>query len=437
MQANYTAYAVASLAVGLSALMGWFVQDWLVEGLPVVAFLPAIVVAAALGGSAPGLFAAALSAAIARLLFLNSPSLQALGPRVAGSLLFFVLVSLAIVTAVALLKIAIERVAVEAQKERSLIETAPNGIIVVGRAGKMLAANSSAERLFGYPREELLGQSVEMLVPKRASVTHKGMREAFQRSPETRAMGAGRDLRARRKDGSEFPVEIGLNPMEWNQEPAVLATITDITERKQHEERQRILARELEHRVGNFFALILAIIRRTLTTDRSISEAEQILTGRVQSLAKVHAVASEAMFQKVSMDKLLETDISSFKDQIETKGPDVSLSAKAAQAFALVVNELVTNAVKHGALSTPSGRVLIDKRIEHIEGEAFLTFEWKERGGPPATAASRKGFGSFIIEEWPKQFDGRTTITYPPSGLSYQLHLPLASVTDIAGVDSA
>lgn len=124
MRVNYAAYAMASLAVGLSALMGWFVQDWLVEGLPVVAFLPAIVVAAALGGSAPGLFAVALSAATARLLFLNSPSLQALGPRVAGSLLFFVLVSLAIVTAVALLKIAIERVAVGAQKERSLIETA-------------------------------------------------------------------------------------------------------------------------------------------------------------------------------------------------------------------------------------------------------------------------------------------------------------------------
>ncbi|CCJ07777.1 Signal transduction histidine kinase [Methylocystis sp. SC2] len=437
MRVNFTAYATASLAVGLSALIGWFVQDWLVEGLPVVAFLPAIVVAAALGGSRAGLFAAALSVAIARPLFLNSPSLQAFGPRIAGSLLFLLLASLAIVTAVALLKIAIERVAVEAQKERSLIESAPNGIIVVGRAGKMLAANSSAERLFGYRREELLGRSVEMLVPKRASVTHKVVREAFQRSPETRPMGAGRDLRARRKDGDEFPVEIGLNPLEWSNEPAVLATITDITERKQHEERQRILARELEHGVGNFFALILAIIRRTLTTGRSISEAEQILTGRVQSLAKVHAVASEAMFQKVSMDKLLETDIAGFRDQIEAKGLDVSLSAKAAQAFALVINELVTNAVKHGALSTPSGRVLIDKRVEDIEGEKFITFEWKERGGPPVTAASRKGFGSFIIEEWPKQFDGRTTITYPPSGLSYQLHLPLASVTDNAGVDSA
>jgi two-component sensor histidine kinase len=81
--------------------------------------------------------------------------------------------------------------------------------------------------------------------------------------------------------------------------------------------------------------------------------------------------------------------------------------------------------------------VLIDKRVEDIEGEAFITFEWKEIGGPPVTATSRKGFGSFIIEEWPKQFDGRTTITYQPSGLSYQLHLPLASVTDIAGEDSA
>ncbi|WP_363351511.1 PAS domain S-box protein [Methylocystis echinoides] len=409
----------------------------MVEGFSTIAFLPAIAVATAVGGLTAGLFATFLAASLARLLFLGPPIFEVPDARIAGSLLFFVLVSAATGNVIVILNEAIERVAGEAKRERTLIESAPNGVVVVGRTGKIVAVNASAEKLFSYSREELLGQGVEMLVPQKSSTAHRHMRENYQRSPETRPMGAGRDLRARRKDGTEFPVEIGLNPIEWGKEPAVLATVTDITERKLHEEKQQTLAMELEHRVGNFFALILAIVRRTLTKGRTVSEAEEILTQRVRSLAKVHAIAAEATFKRISMDRLLAAAIAGFKDQVTYTGVDLPLNASAAQAFAFVVNELIGNALKHGALSTPTGRVSIDKRLEHSDEKDWIVFEWHESGGPPVTAASRKGFGSFIIEEWPKQFNGKASVSFNPKGLVYQLELPLASVTDVEGVANA
>src|SRR6202043_3273877 len=133
------------------------------------------------------------------------------------------------------------RIIAQVQNMSVLIESAPTGIVVVDEQGVIKLVNSSTEKQFGYSRLDLLGQRVDVLVPVPQATTHREAREAFQQKPEARIMGSGCDLSGRRKDGSEFPVEIGLNPVSQNGRIAVLATVIDISARKQTEEYQRLI----------------------------------------------------------------------------------------------------------------------------------------------------------------------------------------------------
>lgn len=118
------------------------------------------------------------------------------------------------------------------QRFQLVVEASPNGIIMVDREGHMVLVNARTEQLFGYAREELLGRSVDLLVPDRVRPGHAGQRASFFAAPGARAMGAGRDLFARRKDGTDFPVEIGLNPIETAEGMMALAVVVDISARK-------------------------------------------------------------------------------------------------------------------------------------------------------------------------------------------------------------
>jgi protein-histidine pros-kinase len=124
---------------------------------------------------------------------------------------------------------------------RLIVESAPNAMVLVNHKGKIDLVNAETERLFGYSRKDLLGSNVEILIPTRFIEKHPGYRNGFFASPASRSMGVGRDLFALRKDGTEFPVEIGLNPIESPEGPMVLAAIIDITERKKAEERFRLV----------------------------------------------------------------------------------------------------------------------------------------------------------------------------------------------------
>lgn len=153
----------------------------------------------------------------------------------------------------------------EGERFRLVAEAAPNGIVVVNEAGTITLVNAQTEKMFGYTRAELIGQPAEVLVPERFRVPHSAQRRGFFADPKARAMGAGRDLFGRRKDGSEFPLEIGLSPITTREGLVVLAAVVDITERKQFEAALR-LATEQAQAADRLKSAFLATMSHELRT---------------------------------------------------------------------------------------------------------------------------------------------------------------------------
>jgi PAS domain S-box-containing protein len=154
---------------------------------------------------------------------------------------------------------------------RGLLESAPDPIVIVNHHGRIVLVNTMTEKVFGYQREELLGQPVEILIPERFRSQHVGHRISYSADPHTRPMGIGLDLSARRRDGSEFPVEISLSPMETEAGRIVTAIIRDTSEWKRVGQELRKLNRELEHRVRERTAQLEAANRELEAFSYSVS----------------------------------------------------------------------------------------------------------------------------------------------------------------------
>jgi PAS domain S-box-containing protein len=200
----------------------------------------------------------------------------------------------------------------EQEQLKLVVEAAPIAIIVADESGRMTLVNAQAERLFGYPRNELLARPLEMLIPERFRLGHASLRAGFQRTASTRAMGAGRDLFGLRKDGTEVPIEIGLSPVATPEGRLVLATVVDITERKYTEELRLETVREQ---------------RRRLDAEEDRDRARDTALLKTQFVATMSHELRTPLTTIIGMTELLCT--TTLDDQQRRFGEQISESAEA------------------------------------------------------------------------------------------------------------
>lgn len=427
-----TAYGIAVAASIFATGLRAGLSGYVIEGMPFSTYYPAIVVATFFGGWRAGLVCVGICSIAAWFLFLPPVQSWVLSAEGALSLVVFVLLALTIVTIMGLLNAAVDRIVAQEENQHTLIESVPNGIVVTDKSGTIRLVNKSVERIFGYERRELVGESVDRLVPRPVAVAHSTLRQSFHQSPRSRQMGNGRDLSGLRKDGSEFPVEVGLNPLAANGGNAVLATVIDISERKRLQDQRELLIDELRHRTKNLFMVAQVVVARSLEEGRSVGEAKSIAVGRLAALANAYAALGSNRWEGLSLAEIARREFAGFIGRLSLSGCDIVLRARAVEQFSMIVHELATNAMKYGALSNGEGVVAVEGRAEQIDGVTMFCFVWREAGGPPVEQPTRKGFGSTILLDATKPLADRVALTYATTGLVYQLDIPLSQILEKA-----
>jgi len=329
------------------------------------------------------------------------------------------------------------------ERFRRVVEFAPSAMIMIDRNGCIVLVNAQTEQLFQCPRSALIGQPVEILVPAKARTEHQHFRNGFFSAPQPRPMGVGRDLFACRADGSEFPVEIGLNPIETEDGPMVLATIVDITERWRAQQKlenalqeKTILLNEVHHRVKNNLQVISSLLnlQATHTNDPSLRAALGESQSRVRAMALTHQLLYERKdYSRVDLgeylERLAQLLLSSYR---ENRGSIVLsrlipndrhyIDLERAISCGLVVNELVTNAFKHAFPEGRTGEI----RIELQAADQGMRLIVADNGiGLPTgfDLDNVRSLGLQLVPLLVDQLGGKFSIEGLP-GARFALHIP-------------
>ena len=214
----------------------------------------------------------------------------------------------------------------------------------------------------------------------------------------------------------------------------VSGVTVDITERKHAEERQNLLAREVDHRAKNALALAQSIVR--LTRGEDVKAYIQAVEGRISALARVHTILSLSSWQGAKIGKLVDEELAPYAmgDQITLSGSEIQLQPATAQTLALALHELVTNSAKYGALSTLSGRLALKWEVD----DDLLTLAWQETDGPLVQKPTSRGFGTrSVIASIELQLGGQAEFDWRPEGLICRLSVPIVAASRRTGAGSA
>lgn len=274
-----------------------------------------------------------------------------------------------------------------AQRLAAIVESSDDAILAKDLDGTITSWNRGAERLFGYRAAEIVEKSVMLLLPDDRQDDEAPILARLRRGERVRHYETVR----RRKDGSLIDISLSVSPLrDANGTVIGASTIArDITERKQAEERQRLLLREMDHRMKNLFALAGSLVGMSVRDAASPQELASIVQERLSALARAHALtmpkdSAAGSNDSVRLHVLLRTILAPYEgagggdDRLRINGDDVTLPGNAMTTIALILHELATNAAKYGALSSPSGTVT----VECVAKKDTLALIWDERGGP-------------------------------------------------------
>lgn len=355
---------------------------------------------------------------------------------------------------------------------QTLLDTAPDAMVIVDGEGRIEIVNNQAERMFDYGRDELRGKTIEMLLPDRVRRRHVGHRSEYVQGPSIRPMGGDFDLVARRKDGSEFPVEISLSPVEMGETTFVSSVIRDVTERKKME--QEIIAAQMAAERANkansaFLAaashdlrqpvqalsLLNGALRRTVKDQRALEMIENqehsltAMTNLLNSLldiSRLDAGAVKPEFEEFPMQRLIDRLSAEFSRQATHKG--LKFESSSCQAIVRsdpnLLSEIIQNFVSNAIRYTDKGSV----KLRCIEAEDCCSIEVEDTGvgieddqleaifkefhqvKMPGSNKEGFGLGLAIVRRLADLLEHRVSVrSTPGSGSCFSLALPTLTGT--------
>ena len=309
------------------------------------------------------------------------------------------------------------------ERLRLFIEHAPAAMVMLDRQMRYLAVSRRWMKDF-HLRDSIIGQCHYDVFPEIPAAWREAHRRCLDGASET---SAGDQLV--RADGYSFWLKRDVRPWRDNHGRigGLIIAWEDITAARQAEERQHMLMREVLHRTKNLLAVIQSIAAGTFR--RSGDPAQEAFLARLHALANAHSLLTDGAGEGASLEDIARGQLASFMGTVSIDGPHIFLKPSAAQSFALVLHELATNAAKHGALSSPAGRVDIRWSIRGNGETPRLHFMWQERGGPSVAKPSQKGFGTILLEHAVAGLDSAPQIDFASHGLTYQTDTPLTMLT--------
>jgi PAS domain S-box-containing protein len=301
----------------------------------------------------------------------------------------------------------------------AIVDSSDDAILSVDLSGTITSWNRGAERLFQYMSEEAVGMPITMLVPADRQGDEPAILKRVSRGERIEHYETLRQ----RKDGSLIEISLTVSPIRDAEDQIIGASkiARDITSRKQKEAQLAMLAREAEHRANNLMSAVQACVM--LSRADTPEQLKLVIEGRIRALAGVISLFAKTRWAGADLRTLIAEELCPYclhgasLDRLE--GPDLMLKPATAQAIAMTLHELATNAAKYGALSASHGRVGVEwSRAEDDQ----ITLRWTETGGPRAQPPTREGFGTRLMETMIRgQLKGKIDFVWRPEGLACEI----------------
>ncbi len=311
---------------------------------------------------------------------------------------------------------------------RRLVDANIIGVIIWTFDGQIIEANDAFLAITGYSRDDLVSGRVNwvgMTPPEWEDADHQVL-EQIKKSGTCLPF----EKEYFRKDGSRVPVLVGPALFHGSQNEGV-AFILDLTERKEAEKRQQVMVDELNHRVKNTLATVMALSTQTFRTTSSQEAFCEAFEGRLLALSQTHNLLNRSFWRGAGLRDILKQELAPYAStdarSYTLDGIDLKLGPVTAVTLGMAFHELTTNAAKYGALSVAGGKVLVAWSMSH---PGRLHVEWRETGGPPVSPPQRRGFGSRLIEQaLASDLNGNARLYFPREGVRCSMDIPLDQIS--------